>query len=162
MGSSTVAAGHLTDSNLRDDLVYNTTTGNVQLQIPDLTGTGPIVQFSLRTDDSFDFTDGLVTQGLDCGLILPPVACGTESTISYDDPTNVGFEGLFDLGGIPPAGLSATGVQDFLTEASYRTASVSTLTEFDIHVVPEPHGWQLSVWAIAAVMAMLRRRKNWR
>ena len=154
--SSASAAGNLIDNNLRNDLVYDPNDGVVELQIPDLTGTGPIVQFNLGTDEAFDLTDGLVTVGLDCGLILPAVACGTDTTINYDDPTNMGFEGIFELGGILPSGLSATGVQDFLTTASYRTENVSGLTEFDIRVVPEPSGPLLALWCCLGMLLYRR------
>ena len=155
-------AGNLTDDNLRNDLVYDPSSGNVQLHVPDFTGTGPIVQFSLSTDATFDFSDGLVTTGLDCGLILPAVACGnlSEQGISYDDSTTTGFDGMLDLGGILPPGLSAPGVQQFLTAASYRTANISADTEFDIHVVPEPNGWLLSGLGMALSLAMRRRRSQ--
>ena len=83
-----------------------------------------VVQFGLGTDDSFNLSDGFVIQGLDCASILPAVACGNEQLISYDDPTNLGFEGTFELGRILPAGFSALEVQSFLTEASYRTANI--------------------------------------
>jgi hypothetical protein len=140
LGPHVFAAGNLDDNNLRNDLVYDATSGNVQLHVPDFVGTGPIVQFSLGTDNTFNLADGFVIQGLDCGLILPAVACGNEQAISYDDPTNLGFVGMFELGRILPTGFSGPEVQSFLTEASYRTASLLPLTEFDIHVVPEPPG----------------------
>ncbi|WP_148074363.1 hypothetical protein [Bythopirellula goksoeyrii] len=136
--SQVFAAGNLDDNNLRNDLVYDSTSGNVQLEVPDFVATGPVVQFSLGTDQAFNLDDGFVTQGLDCGLILPAVACGNEQAISYDDPTNLGFQGVFELGRILPAGFSGPQVQSFLNEASYRTSGIPTLTEFDIFVVPEP------------------------
>ncbi|WP_146450700.1 hypothetical protein [Bythopirellula polymerisocia] len=104
--SQVIAAGNLDDNNLRNDLVYDSTSGNFRLQIPDFVGTGPVVQFSLSTDETFNFADGFVIQGLDCGLILPAVACGTEQAITYDDPSNLGFEGVFELGRILPAGFT--------------------------------------------------------
>ena len=140
LGPQAYGAGNLDDNNLRNDLLYDFTNGNVELHIPDLTGTGPIVQFTLATDSSFDLTDGFVTQGLDCALILPAVACGTEQVISYDDPTNVGFDGMLQLGRILPPDLTGPDVQNFLTEASYRNANIPTSTEFDIRVIPEPSG----------------------
>lgn len=158
LASSAMAAGNLEDNNLRDDLVYDASDGNVELHIFDLTGTGPIVQFSLGTDSAFDLTDGLVMQGLDCGLILPAVPCGTDTVISYDDPTLVGFGGVLDLGRILPSGLTGTGVQDFLTEASYRTEHISTLTEFDIRVVPEPSGMLILLFGLLG----LQQQRVWR
>ena len=160
LGSQAYAAGNLDDSNLRNDLVYNYTTGHVQLQVPDFVGTGPVVQFSLGTDDTFNLDDGFVFQGLDCGMIIPAVACGNEQSISYNDPTDVGFEGVFELGGIMPAGLSGPEVQNFLTEALYRTANISTATEFDIHVVPEPSGVLQLLLGIVSIMLIQRERSN--
>jgi hypothetical protein len=156
LGPQVFAAGNLEDDSLRNDFVYDSTSGNVQLHVPDFVGTGPVVQFSLGTDDTFDLTDGFVIQGLDCGLILPAVACGNEQAISYDDPTNLGFEGVFELGRILPAGLSGPEVQSFLTEASYRTANLQVRTEFDIHVVPEPPGMLELLLGIATLIAARR------
>ena len=50
LGPQVFAAGNLDDDNLRNDFVYDSTSGNVQLQVPDFVGTGPVVQFSLGTD----------------------------------------------------------------------------------------------------------------
>ena len=158
LGPQVFAAGNLDDNNLRNDLVYNSTSGNVQLHVPDFVGTGPVVQFNLGTDNAFNLADGFVMQGLDCGLILPAVACGNEQVISYDDPTNLGFEGLFELGRILPAGFTGLEVQNFLTEASYRTASPLPLTEFDIHVVPEPPGLLELMLGIVAILITARHR----
>jgi hypothetical protein len=156
LGPQVFAAGNLEDDNLRNDFVYDSTSGNVQLHVPDFVGTGPVVQFSLSTDDTFNLTDGFVIQGLDCGLILPAVACGNEQAISYDDPTNLGFEGVFGLGRILPAGFSGPEVQSFLTEASYRTANLQVRTEFDIHVIPEPPGMLELLLGIATLIAASR------
>ena len=99
---------------------------------------------------------GFVIQGLDCGLILPAVACGNEQAISYDDPTNLGFEGVFELGRILPVGFSGPEVQSFLTEASYRTANLQARTEFDIHVIPEPPGMLELLLGIVTLIAASR------
>ena len=154
--SSAYPAGNLDDSNLRNDLVYDISSGHVQLEVPDFVGTGRIVHFSLRTNETFNLDDGFVMQGLDCGMIIPAVACGDETSISYYDPTEVGFEGVFELGRILPAGFSGPEVRSFLTEASYWTADISTLTEFDIHVVPEPGGTVSLLLGIVSLVWMRR------
>jgi len=156
LGPKVFAAGHLEDDNLRNDLVYDFTNGNVHLRAPDHGGTGPVVQFTLYTDDTFNLTDGFVIQGLDCGMILPAVACGNEQAISYNDPTNVGFEGVFELGRILPAGFSGPDVQNFLTEAAYRTANLQDFTEFDILVVPEPAGMSAMLLMISTLVVTRR------
>ncbi len=161
LGSQAYAAGNLDDSNLRNDFVYNSNSGNVQLHVPDFVGTGAVIQFSLGTDDAFNLDDGFVIQGLDCGLILPAVACGDERAISYSDPTDEGFEGVFELGRILPTGLSGPEVQGFLTEASYRTTATSAAPEFDIHVVPEPSG-RLGILLGVVVLFVARRSRIFR
>ena len=148
------AAGMLGDRNLVNDLVYNTASGRVTIDGQDLTGTGPIVEFVLATDQSFDLTDGLVNTGLDCGLILPAVVCGDLNRISYSDVTNTGFEGMLDLGRILPSGLSGTEVQSFLTLAQYKSINVDTYVEFDLRIVPEASG---ALWLVVAGGALRLR-----
>lgn len=140
IATDATAAGILGDRNLVNDLVYDSTSGRVVIDVQDLTGTGPIVDFVLSTDQTFDLSDGLITTGLDCGLILPAVVCGnlSSTSITYADPSDTGFEGLLDLGRILPTGLSGPEVQGFLSVAQYKSINVDTYVEFDLLILPEP------------------------
>lgn len=128
------------------------------VDVQDLTGTGPIVEFTLATDQTFDLSDGLITTGLNCGLILPAVVCADLSnmTLSYSDPTDAGFEGMLDLGRILPAGLSGTDVQSYLTVAQYNSINVDTPVEFDLRILPEPNA-ALLLLLVAGIVRFGRR-----
>ena len=127
-------AGNLVDAADRADLIYNTDSGNVKLDASEAAG-GVITNFVLgNAQGGSDFN----APGVAAFPFAGPFTTDTILEISQTDGTAVGASGITNLGNIFPTGFDLTGLEAFLTDASYVGELGSGNPELDLKVVPEP------------------------
>lgn len=132
------------------DLVYDSSTGNVQLDPED----GSILGFELQNaPGGDDFTSG---------ASFPPPGVSTDIATEVSWASLDPIEAVHDLGEIFPTGMTtAEEVETFLTSNRYSPGLGLPVTDFEIQVVPEPRNMLLfGIWALGILARHRGRRRS--